>query len=84
MNNPLDNWSTDNNSDSMCGCAHTLRVHTFSWQQDIQKLMSLTGPMEMFPTGSAYTEWKCADCDCKEFLEDNLRFLEKKYEESQS
>jgi len=71
MQDPLDN------PDSVCGCSHLLRVHTYSCYQDMQKIMSLTGPMEMFPTGPAYIEWTCADCDCKDFRKDNLRYLEK-------
>jgi hypothetical protein len=76
------NW--DNNLDSMCSCAHTLRVHTFSCYQDISKITSLTGLVKHYSLAPVYTEWKCEDCDCKEFIEDNLRFLEIKYEESQS
>jgi hypothetical protein len=33
------------------------------------------------PIGPSEMEWKCHECDCDEFKEDNLRFLEKKYDE---
>jgi hypothetical protein len=80
MNNLL---SWDSNPDSMCSCAHILRVHTFSCYQNIQVTTTFNGPFAMIPAAPAYTEWKCEYCDCEEFKIDNLRFLEKKYEESQ-
>jgi hypothetical protein len=83
MSNQLDNLPRDHSPDSICGCAHQLSVHTFSCYQDMQKIMSLTGPMKMFPVNAPHTEWKCELCECDEFKVDNLRYLEHKLEQSE-